>query len=398
MSSKNTQKYNRKKAFILSAAVRVFNETGLGDTTITKLAASAGLAKTSVTYYYKRKEDLIAACYRDTFEKLEDIVTQVDSTQAPTDRLRQFINRYFIILNDIATEQATPFLSFGHLRALDEPIRSEFFGRYVDLFRSLRNLIQPVNFEDSDRWRLKGCARFLLNQIHWCVNWAGRYPGDRLNRAAEQFADILIKGVNPSGVEWSEPPGMEHKKPSQAKEIFLQKATELINEMGYRGASLEKIATRLERTKGSFYHHYTNKDELVIACSERTFTTVSAILGHTSMAGSRADCLRGIISNLVRFQLDPAGPLLPGKSLQALPSEKRIPITDRFSQLAKDLTDLIIDGIIDGSIRPVDPNIAAQMLVSNIFSSPEIPLWFPDVTIDKAATFYVRPFFDGLFK
>ena len=98
------------------------------------------------------------------------------------------------------------------------------------------------------------------------------------------------------------------------------------------------------------------------------------------------------------LQLDPAGPLLPGKSLQALPSEKRIPITDRFSQLAKDLTDLIIDGIIDGSIRPVDPNIAAQMLVSNIFSSPEIPLWFPDVTIDKAATFYVRPFFDGLFK
>lgn len=62
-----------------------------------------------------------AACYRDTFEKLEEVTTA----------------------------QATPFLGFGHLRALDEPIRSEFFERYVDLFRSLRNLIRPVNFSDK---------------------------------------------------------------------------------------------------------------------------------------------------------------------------------------------------------------------------------------------------------
>ena len=104
LTSKNTQKYGQKKALILSAAVRVFNETGLGDTTITKLAAAADLAKTSITYYFRKKEDIIAACYRDTFAKIEAIITQIDTRLEPAERLRLFIERYVALLHNIDTE------------------------------------------------------------------------------------------------------------------------------------------------------------------------------------------------------------------------------------------------------------------------------------------------------
>ncbi|MDN8891457.1 helix-turn-helix domain-containing protein, partial [Staphylococcus aureus] len=56
-----------------------------------------------------------------------------------------------------------------------------------------------------------------------------------------------------------------------AQQRFLQAATRLINERGYRGASVERIASELNVTKGSFYHHLEAKDDLVLACFRRSF-------------------------------------------------------------------------------------------------------------------------------
>ena len=58
--------------------------------------------------------------------------------------------------------------------------------------------------------------------------------------------------------------------PAGASDAFLQAATFLINEQGYRGASVEKISARLNVTKGSFYHYNDNKDDLVANCFERS--------------------------------------------------------------------------------------------------------------------------------
>ena len=59
------------------------------------------------------------------------------------------------------------------------------------------------------------------------------------------------------------------------REAFLLAATRLINELGYRGASVQKIASELNVTKGSFYHHLDAKDDLVIACYKRSFDTIA---------------------------------------------------------------------------------------------------------------------------
>ncbi len=61
---------------------------------------------------------------------------------------------------------------------------------------------------------------------------------------------------------------------SAAQETFLIAATRLINERGYRGASVEKISERLNVTKGSFYYHHDTKDDLVVACFKRSFDTM----------------------------------------------------------------------------------------------------------------------------
>jgi AcrR family transcriptional regulator len=58
---------------------------------------------------------------------------------------------------------------------------------------------------------------------------------------------------------------------------FLRMATLTINQRGYKGASVHRIASGLNVTKGSFYHHNEAKDDLVLACFEHGNERIAAV-------------------------------------------------------------------------------------------------------------------------
>ena len=80
-----------------------------------------------------------------------------------------------------------------------------------------------------------------------------------------------------------------------------------------------------------------------------------------------------------------SAPEPPPPDLRAQPGR----ISDRFASL-------ISDGIADGSLRPVDVNVAAQMITGMINAAVELHYWTPSVDVKNAASLYVRPFFEGL--
>ena len=111
---------------------------------------------------------------------------------------------------------------------------------------------------------------------------APRYALDQYARIAERVVDILINGIAGGGSQWRHNGsrqrwtlGPEATDPASAR--FLRAATVLVNEQGYRGASVEKISARLNVTKGSFYHHLANKDGLIASCFERSFNRIPSI-------------------------------------------------------------------------------------------------------------------------
>ena len=57
-----TDRYERKREDILDAATVILNERGVKGLTLSLAATAVGLSTTSVTYYFKRKDDLAAAC------------------------------------------------------------------------------------------------------------------------------------------------------------------------------------------------------------------------------------------------------------------------------------------------------------------------------------------------
>src|SRR5437879_1426798 len=80
----STDRFERKREAILDAATDLLNCRGVKGLTLGDAAAAVALSTTSVTYYFKRKDDLAAACMLRGIYVLLDIVQT--ALKAPTPR------------------------------------------------------------------------------------------------------------------------------------------------------------------------------------------------------------------------------------------------------------------------------------------------------------------------
>ena len=67
-----------------------------------------------------------------------------------------------------------------------------------------------------------------------------------------------------------------------------------------------------------------------------------------------------------------------------------------MSQLTERLGGIVVDGMTDGSIRPLDPAIAAQCALAAINAAAELHRWLPRVRAVDGSEVYARPVFEGL--
>ncbi|KAJ8135040.1 hypothetical protein OY671_011747, partial [Metschnikowia pulcherrima] len=65
----STKRFRAKRDAILAAAAEAINEQSAKGMTFADVARRVGLNTTSVTYYFKRKEDSAAACFEHTSER-----------------------------------------------------------------------------------------------------------------------------------------------------------------------------------------------------------------------------------------------------------------------------------------------------------------------------------------
>jgi len=245
----------------------------------------------------------------------------------------------------------------------------------------------------------------LLEQAFWTFSWLRRYDVEDYPRLRERMSDILTGGLASRSRSWAPPalPPLTEAAPAEpgaevSRTTFLTAATRLINQRGYRGASVEDISAALNVTKGSFYHHNEDKDELVRACFDRTFTVLRAAqLAARDLKTDQWTRLAAAASALTEFQLSDEGPLLRGSSMTALPLEVRQDISDRYARISDRFAGMISDGIAEGSIRPVDPLVAAHMLNALLNAAASMGAWVSGLEKDEAAGLFVRPLMLGLF-
>jgi len=391
-----TRRYEAKRHAIVRSAVEEMNRKGVRGMTLGDVAARLDLVPTAVIYYFKNKEELAGAAFLKGLEAYEALIAAAAGGATDEARLSAFIHAYFEHARRVAEGAADPLPVFNDVRALNsQPVNAA----YIDMFRRFRALLAGP--DALPRWHGNARAHLLLSQVFWIVAWQHQVEPADYPRTAERMAQILTHGLMRRGARWPEPGRRDVAREAAAapssSEQFLRAATELINEEGYHGASVERISAKLNVSKGAFYHHNETKDELVVACFERTFETMwQAIHAAEQAGGTGLEVLVGTVSALIEHQVSGEAPLLRTSALTAVPEGLRAGLMQRFNRLSYRFASILCDGIADGSCAPVDVNVASQMITSAINAAAELHYWTPGMAPETVVQHYVRPIFEGL--
>ena len=79
-----------------------------------------------------------------------------------------------------------------------------------------------------------------------------------------------------------------------------------------------------------------------------------------------------------------------------MPENLRPQAVATLNRLSERFAGIIVDGIADGSIRAVDPSVAAQLVNGMTSAAADLTRWVHDATADTAPELFARPLFEGL--
>ncbi|UUL83561.1 TetR/AcrR family transcriptional regulator [Sphingomonas qomolangmaensis] len=393
-----TKRFQAKRDAILAAAAEAINEQSAKGMTFADVARRVGLNTTSVTYYFKRKEDLAAACFDQTLTTLLAMLDEALQQPTPERRVERFLAINMARLTRIRTGEETDFAILSDLRAMEEPLKAHLLAGWREVFRKTRSLFgTPQSRAHTD---LNGArAHVLLENSFWLNVWLDRYGIDQYPRVEARVMDVFRHGIGGPGEHWA-PTALDltHGQSTSSRESFLLAATRLINELGYRGASVQRIASELNVTKGSFYHHLDAKDDLVIECYKRSFGTITdAQREADDQGGSHWQRLTATLATLLDIQFSERGPLLRTTALSGLPIEVRQTMIDHSNRIARRFAGTMSDGIAEGSIRAIDPLVASQILMALQNAAFDMRKWAGTMPRDRAVAFYASTLAFGLF-
>ncbi len=393
-----TRRFRAKRDAILAAAAEAINEQSAKGMTFADVARRVGLNTTSVTYYFKRKEDLAAAAFENTLDRLMEMLETALAEPTPRERVARYLRLNIDRLERIERGDETAFAVLSDLRATEDPIRTRLMAGWQQVFRTTRRLWgDPVAKPLKDLASAR--AHVLLENTFWLPMWIRRYDADQYGRIEQRLMDVFDHGIAQPDARWA--PTMldlSHDEAEPGRAAFLLAATRLINQLGYRGASVQRIASELNVTKGSFYHHLDAKDELVTACYRRSFDTIAEAQALAD-AGNATHWQRlaSTVATLLDVQFAETTPLLRTTALSGLPMGVRDAMVDRSNRIARRYAGTIMDGVAEGSCRPVDALVAAQALMALQNAAFDMRKWAATMPRDRAVAMYASTLLYGLF-
>ncbi len=393
-------RFDRRKEEILNAAGSLFNRHGLRDATLAVIASDIGLNLKSLRYYFERREDLVAAAFMRSIDLHRELAKAAMAETGIEARLRHFVHGYFGLRAAVQKGEKPEFVHFGDIRALAEPHSDVVWPAYTQMFRTIRQLFRSP----AAGWtpaQLNASAHMLLSQLLWSVVWASDYYPEDAPLLAERFCDIILGGISAQPEQTWQITLLPLSRPDEddrlSPQSFLRAATALINQHGYRGASVDRISTTLGVTKGAFYHHNETRDGLVLACFDQSFAVLRE--AQDAARASQPDGLSRVAAasvSLVTRQMVETGTLLRTSALTAIGPELRTRMAWEMSRVTLRFGDMLNDGLQDGSVRVCNIRVASEMITAMINSAEELNRWVRTANAENASELYVRPLLEGV--
>lgn len=179
---------------------------------------------------------------------------------------------------------------------------------------------------------------------------------------------------------------------------LLATATRLFRTRGFHATSMQDLGQALAMNRGSLYHYFAAKDDLLWTILTRAFDVLEArVVPILEGDDPPIDRVRGAIHEHLRVAADHADALsLIQIELRSLPAERRSEMIARRDAYESLWRQAITDGIADGSLRAFDVRLAGIGILSacNWFTQ-----WYrPEggLTVDEVAERFSDLFLTGL--
>jgi AcrR family transcriptional regulator len=149
---------------------------------------------------------------------------------------------------------------------------------------------------------------------------------------------------------------------------ILEAAVEAFARYGYDATGVAEICRRAGVTKGGFYHHFRSKQAVFLEMLERWLEGIDAQLAVARSGGDEvpAELLR--MTEMVRHVFQEAGGKLP-IFLEFLTKAGHSPTVWQatvapFRKYHRFFAQMIEEGMAEGSLRPVDADVASHVLLA----------------------------------
>jgi AcrR family transcriptional regulator len=150
-----------------------------------------------------------------------------------------------------------------------------------------------------------------------------------------------------------------------AREEILEAAALIFSQKGYHAASMQDIAGAVHLQKASLYHHFTSKQEILLALLDRGLDVLTARLEEVLTqplppAEKLRQAMVSYLGTMAEYQSLSAVLLLEHRSLEAELRARHVPRRDRFERLWRDL---IQQGKEAGIYDCPDPSLAGRAIL-----------------------------------
>ena len=183
----------RKKLEILRNAATAFRENGFHGTGMRDIARSMDLAPGALYYYFRSKEELLFFCQDYALDRMLEAAGKIVRRKiGAKQKLQELIQAQMECMLDELQGSA------GHLEYPSLP--DELLEKIVAKRDRYEGILRKV-IEEGIRSRVfrsvdaKLTCRMILGAVNWTVRWYRPDGPNPPGEIADQFGDILIRGL-----------------------------------------------------------------------------------------------------------------------------------------------------------------------------------------------------------
>lgn len=364
------------------------NECGAGSLNLNALAEALGLSRNALYYYVSDRADLAFRCYLQSCDDTaEDLAVAYEQGAGPAERLRLYVERSLEYGRPPRAVLSDPDF-------LPEPHRTTIADMSRRNVESLKTIIAEGIADGAFRSiHVEIAAQTLQGMIDWArlsPRWLRHRDGPVTRiRLGAGMLDLWFFGVAASRDYRFECPidiDVLISRPRNAfdrESVALEKVNQLIgtasllfNRRGIDGTSIDDISTRLGLTKGTIYHYFTDKADLVLRCYDRGFDLYDAFMeAAVGLDRCSLDRLLTVLHLNCQAQAGPAPPLNLQPGFHALADSDRERFVERGRKLWRASQALGRKAIEESSSRPNDTVITGEASAGAFFW---LSKWLPD--------------------